>query len=137
MAQKSATWLSNIKWSINLRPQNTWPITGNTTLLTSVHVQKQVLQARGFAHKRKYKDYVYGKCYYRSTWKNKEQRLRTKDKAENGMMYQDKYNCICQNTKIHYVKPTAQLLLKVDFQKVDQHAGLRNLLFPANNIGIT
>ena len=40
-------------------------------------------------------------------------------------MYQDIYNCICQNTKkirfiIHYVKPTAQLF---DFQKVDQHAG--------------
>ena len=43
------------------------------------------------------------------------------------MMYQDMYNCICQNTKkwrytIHYVKPTAQLLFKIDFQKVDQHA---------------
>ena len=24
---------------------------------------------------------------------------------------------------IHYVKPTAQLLFKIDFQKVDQHAG--------------
>ena len=24
---------------------------------------------------------------------------------------------------IHYVKPTAQLLFKFDFQKVDQHAG--------------
>ena len=43
-------------------------------------------------------------------------------------MYQDIYNCICQYTKkirfiIHNVKPTAQLLFKVDFQKVDQHAG--------------
>ena len=42
------------------------------------------------------------------------------------MMYQDVYNCLCQNTKkwrytIQYVKPTAQL--KIDFQKVDQHAG--------------
>ena len=42
-------------------------------------------------------------------------------------MYQDIYNCICQNTHkniyiIHYVKPTAQLLFKIDFQKVDQHA---------------
>ena len=37
-------------------------------------------------------------------------------------MYQDIYNCICQNTKkikyiIHYVKPTAQLLFKFDFQR--------------------
>ena len=43
-------------------------------------------------------------------------------------MYQDIYNCICQNTKkirfiIHYVKPTAQLLFRIDFQKVDQHTG--------------
>ena len=44
-------------------------------------------------------------------------------------MYQDIYNCICQNTKkirfiIHYVKSTAQLFFKkFDFQKVDQHAG--------------
>ena len=36
------------------------------------------------------------------------------------MMYQDIYNCICQNTKkikIHYVKPTAQLLFKNRFPK--------------------
>ena len=37
-------------------------------------------------------------------------------------MYQDIYNCICQNTKkirfiIHYVKPTAQLLFKIRFPK--------------------
>ena len=37
-------------------------------------------------------------------------------------MYQDIYNCICQNTKklryiIHYVKPTAQLLFKIWFPK--------------------
>ena len=42
-------------------------------------------------------------------------------------MYQDIYNCICHNTQkiryiIHYVIPTAQLCLKFDFQKVDQHA---------------
>ena len=30
---------------------------------------------------RKYKDYVYGGCKYRSTWKNKEY-LRSKDKAK-------------------------------------------------------
>ena len=29
---------------------------------------------------------------------NKEH-LRSKDKAKNGMMYQDIYYCICQNTK--------------------------------------
>ena len=44
------------------------------------------------------------------------------------MMYQDIYNCICQNPKrwkytIQYVKPTAQLLFKIDSQKLDQHAG--------------
>ena len=37
------------------------------------------------------------------------------------MMYQDIYNCICQNTKknetIHYVKPAAQLLFKNRFPK--------------------
>ena len=37
-------------------------------------------------------------------------------------MYQDIYNCICQNTKtirfiIHYVKPTAQLLFRIRFPK--------------------
>ena len=38
-------------------------------------------------------------------------------------MYQDIYNCICQNTHtkkrfiIHYVKPTAQLLFKIRFSK--------------------
>ena len=44
------------------------------------------------------------------------------------MMYQGIYNCICKKKDkirytIHYVKPTAQLLLKVDFEKADQHAG--------------
>ena len=44
------------------------------------------------------------------------------------MLYQDIYNFICQNTKqwryaTQYVKPTAQLVFKIDFQKVDQHAG--------------
>ena len=44
-------------------------------------------------------------------------------------MYQNIYNCICQNTKkirfiIHYVKSTAKLFFfKFDFQKVDQYAG--------------
>ena len=48
---------------------------------------------------RMYKDYVYGRCQYRSTWQNKEY-LRSKDKAKNDMMYQDINNCICHNTKI-------------------------------------
>ena len=49
-------------------------------------------------------------------------------------MYQDIYNCICQNTHkkiffIHYVKTTAQLFFKkFDFQKVDQHAGGKLLI---------
>ena len=49
-------------------------------------------------------------------------------------MYQDIYNCICQNTKkkirytIQYVKLTAQLVFKIDFQKVDQHAGGKRLI---------
>ena len=51
-----------------------------------------------------------------------------KIKPKNYMMYQDIYNCICQNTKkmkIYY--PLCQTYspncLKIDFQKVDQHAG--------------
>ena len=70
---------------------------------------------------RKYKDYVYGRCYYRSTWKNKEY-LWSKDKAKNDMMYQDIHSCIYQNKKkwrytIQYVKPTAQLVFKNRFPK--------------------
>ena len=67
---------------------------------------------------RKYIDYVYGRCSYRSAWKNKEY-LRRQIKPKNDMMYQDIYNCICQNTKnwIHYVKPTVQLLFKNRFPK--------------------
>ena len=77
---------------------------------------------------RKYKDCVYGRCKYRSTWKNKEY-LRSKDKAKNDMMYQDIYNCICQNTKKNenILSSMSNLqpnwCLKIDFQKVDQHAG--------------
>ena len=45
-----------------------------------------------------------------------------RQKPKNDLMYQDIYNCICQNTKkirfnIHYVKPTAQLLFKIRFPK--------------------
>ena len=54
--------------------------------------------------------------------KNKEHYLRSKDIAENDVIYQDIYNWICQNTKkwrytIHYVKSTAQLLLQSRFPK--------------------
>ena len=47
---------------------------------------------------------------------------KIKIKPRNDLMYQDIYNCICQNTKkirliIHYVKPTAQLLFKIWFPK--------------------
>ena len=52
-----------------------------------------------------------------------------KIKLKNDMMYQDIYNYICQNTKknedilsiMSNVQPNS--CLKVDFQKVDQHAG--------------
>ena len=44
------------------------------------------------------------------------------------MMYQDIYNCICQNTKnedivsiISNLQPN--LCLKINFQKADQHTG--------------
>ena len=44
------------------------------------------------------------------------------------MMYQDMYNCICQNTKNEDILSSMSNLqpnwcLKIDFQKVDQHAG--------------
>ena len=44
------------------------------------------------------------------------------------MMYQDIYNCICQKTKnsdILSIMSNLQIncCLKIDFQKVDQHAG--------------
>ena len=52
----------------------------------------------------KYKDCVWGRCLYKSTWKNKEY-LRSKDNAKTDMMYQDIYNCICQNTKNEDVLP--------------------------------
>ena len=43
-------------------------------------------------------------------------------------MYQDIYNCICQNTKNKINYPLCQIysptfFFKFDFQKVDQHAG--------------
>ena len=59
--------------------------------------------------------------------KNKEY-LRSKDKAKNDMMYQDIYNCTCQNTKNEEILSSMSNLqpnwcLKIDLQKVDQHAG--------------
>ena len=57
----------------------------------------------------KYKDYVYGRCYYRSTWKNKEY-LRSKDKAKK---WYDVSRLILHMSKykkwrytVQYVKPT-------------------------------
>ena len=49
-----------------------------------------------------------------------------KVKPKNDLMYQDIYNCICQNTKnalsiMSNLQPNC--CLKFDFQKVDQHAG--------------
>ena len=51
-----------------------------------------------------------------------------KVKAKNDMMYKAIYNCICQNTKkwrqlfiMSNLQPNC--CLKIDFQKVDQHAG--------------
>ena len=57
--------------------------------------------------------------------KNKEY-TRSKDKAKKYMIYQNMYNCICQNKKnklsiMTYLQPNC--CLKIDFQKVDQHAG--------------
>ena len=54
--------------------------------------------------------------------------VRSKDKAKNDMMYQDIYSCICQNTKNEDILSNMSNLqpnwcLKIDFQKVDQHAG--------------
>ena len=60
--------------------------------------------------------------------KNKEY-LRSKDKDKDDMIYQDIYIIayvkIQKKLKytIHYVKPTPQLVFKIDFQKVVQHAG--------------
>ena len=69
---------------------------------------------------RKYKDYVYRKMLVQEYLKKK--RIFKKVKPKNDLMYQDIYNCICQNTKkirfiIHYVKPTAQLLFRIRFPK--------------------
>ena len=55
-----------------------------------------------------------------------------KIKSKNHMMYWDIHNCICQKKRrftIHYVKPTAQLLFKVDVQKLDQQTGSRWLIY--------
>ena len=49
------------------------------------------------------------------------------------MMYQDIYNCICQNTKNEDVLSIMSNLqpncyIKIHFQKVDQHAGGKCLI---------
>ena len=52
----------------------------------------------------------------------KKKRIFKKVKQKNDLMYQDIYNCICQNKQkiryiIQHVKPTAQLLFKIRFPK--------------------
>ena len=51
---------------------------------------------------RKYKDYVYRKMLVQEYLK--KYRIFKKVKPKNDLMYQDIYNCICQNTenKTHY-----------------------------------
>ena len=46
---------------------------------------------------RKYKDYVYRKMLVQEYLK--KLRIFKKVKPKNDLMYQDIYNCICQNTK--------------------------------------
>ena len=64
-----------------------------------------------------------------STWKNKEQYLRSKDKAEkmiwNIKIYIIAYVKIQKKEDILSIMSNLQpnYCLKVDFQKVDQHAG--------------
>ena len=48
---------------------------------------------------------------------NKEHYLRSKDKAENDMMYQDTYNCICQNKKVKIYYPLCQTYSPTVVQK--------------------
>ena len=52
---------------------------------------------------------------------------KVKIKIKNDMMYQDIYNCICQNTTKMKLSIMSNLqsncCLKIDFQKMDQHAG--------------
>ena len=69
------------------------------------HIPIQQRKLIKYLFDRKYKDYVYERCYYRSTWKNKEY-SSSKDKAKNDMMYQDIYNCICQNTIFFFILAT-------------------------------
>ena len=56
-----------------------------------------------------------------------KKRIFKKVKPKNDLMYQDIYNCICQNTKNDISSIMSNLqpncCLKFDFQKVDQHAG--------------
>ena len=60
--------------------------------------------------------------------------LEVKIKPKNDMMYQNIYNCICQNTKNENMISSMSNLqpkwcLKIDFQKVDQHAGGKWLIY--------
>ena len=57
----------------------------------------------------------------------KKQRIFKKVKPKNDLMYQDIYNCICQNTQKDLLSimsnPQPNCCLKFDVQQVDQHAG--------------
>ena len=58
----------------------------------------------------------------------KKLRIFKKVKPKNDLMYQDIYNCICQNTKKYDLLSIMSNLqpnccLKLEFQKVNQHAG--------------
>ena len=60
--------------------------------------------------------------------KNKEHYLRCKRWSRKIIWCNKTYNWVCQNTKkrrftVDYVKPTAQLLFKRQFPKVDKHTG--------------
>ena len=60
--------------------------------------------------------------------KNIENIYEVKINPKNDMMYQDIYKCICRNTKNEDILSSMSNLqpnwcLKIDFQKVHQHAG--------------
>ena len=99
-----------------------------------VKTRLQLIPSRDFViliiinRNRKYKDYVYGRCLYMSTWKNKEY-FRNKGKARKWYdvsrhiwSHMSKYK---KNEDILSSMSNLQpnWCLKIDLQKVDQHAG--------------
>ena len=65
-----------------------------------------------------------------------------KIKPKNDMMYQDIYSCICQNTKNEDILSSMSNLqpkwcLKIDFRKLDQHAGGKWLILDTTNVART